>query len=83
MQVLPFTAGACQGGPYSYLIYSFPPPAELEVALLENFAGHAYLESREDTVRLGGAFDHLGASALSTLDSEARIVQIAGEMTDP
>lgn len=25
LQVLPFTAGACQGGPYPFLIYSFPP----------------------------------------------------------
>jgi len=83
LQVLPFTAGACPGGPYPFLIYGFPPPAELEVALLENFASHAYLESREDTVQLSSAFDHLRASALSALDSEVRIIQIAEELTDP
>ncbi|WP_241845035.1 helix-turn-helix domain-containing protein [Streptomyces silvensis] len=82
LQVLPFTAGACQGGPYPFLIYSFPPPAGFEVVLLENFASHAYLESREDTVRLGGAFDHLRAAALSALDSESRISEIAEELTD-
>ncbi|MFH8471357.1 helix-turn-helix domain-containing protein [Streptomyces sp. NPDC018000] len=80
LQVLPFTAGACQGGPYPFLIYSFPPPAELEVVLLENFASHAYLETREDTVRLGGAFDHLRATALSALKSEALIVEIVNEL---
>lgn len=77
LQVLPFTAGACQGGPYPFLIYSFPPPAGLEVVLLENFASHAYLETREDTARLGQAFDHLRAAALSALDSESRIIEIA------
>lgn len=82
LQVLPFTAGACQGGPYPFLIYSFPPPAGLEVVLLENFASHAYLETREDTARLGGAFDHLRASALSAMESEARIIEIAEELTD-
>ncbi|WP_407698809.1 Scr1 family TA system antitoxin-like transcriptional regulator [Streptomyces acidicola] len=53
-----------------------------QVVLLENFASHAYLESREDTVRLSSAFDHLRASALSALESEARIVRIAEELTD-
>lgn len=82
LQVLPFTAGACQGGPYPFLIYSFPPPAGLEVVLLENFASHAYLETREDTARLGGAFDHLRAAALSAMESESRIVGIAEGLTD-
>ncbi|WP_405906595.1 helix-turn-helix transcriptional regulator [Streptomyces sp. NBC_00828] len=82
LQVLPFTAGACQGGPYPFLIYSFPPPAGLEVVLLENFASHAYLETREDTVRLGSAFDHLRAAALSALDSESLIIEIADGLTD-
>ncbi|MEV0278153.1 helix-turn-helix transcriptional regulator [Streptomyces sp. NPDC050610] len=81
LQVLPFTGGACQGGPYPFLIYSFPPPAGLEVVLLENFASHAYLETREDTVRLGSAFDHLRATALSALESEALIVEIADGLT--
>ncbi|MFI1353206.1 helix-turn-helix domain-containing protein [Streptomyces sp. NPDC020898] len=82
LQVLPFTAGACQGGPYPFLIYSFPPPAGLEVVLLENFASHAYLETREDTARLGGAFDHLRAAALSAMESESRIMGIAEGLTD-
>ncbi|MEH0423597.1 Scr1 family TA system antitoxin-like transcriptional regulator [Streptomyces sp. B21-083] len=82
LQVLPFTAGACQGGPYPFLIYSFPPPAGLEVVLLENFASHAYLETREDTARLGGAFDHLRAAALSAMESESRIIGIAEGLPD-
>ncbi|WP_319207135.1 helix-turn-helix transcriptional regulator [Streptomyces sp. ME02-8801-2C] len=82
LQVLPFTAGACQGGPFPFLIYSFPPPAGLEVVLLENFASHAYLETREDTARLGGAFDHLRAAALSAMESESRIIGIAEGLPD-
>lgn len=82
LQVLPFTAGACQGGPYPFLIYSFPPPAGLEVVLLENFASHAYLETREDTARLGSAFDHLRAAALGAMESESRIIEIAEGLTD-
>ncbi|WP_101255174.1 helix-turn-helix domain-containing protein [Streptomyces barkulensis] len=80
VQVLPFTAGACHGGPYPFLIYAFPPPASLEVVLLENFASHAYLETKEDTERLGHAFDHLRASALSPLDSEKLITEIANQL---
>lgn len=80
LQVLPFTAGAYQGGPYPFLIYSFPPPAALEVVLLENFASQAYLESREDTARLGSAFDHLRATALSALESESLIDEIVNEL---
>ncbi|MFF0728943.1 helix-turn-helix domain-containing protein [Streptomyces sp. NPDC004134] len=83
LQVLPFTAGAYQGGPYPFLIYSFPPPAALEVVLLENFASHAYLEAREDTARLGSAFDHIRATALSALESESLIGRIANELPRP
>lgn len=83
LQVLPFTAGAYRGGPYPFLIYSFPPPAALEVVLLENFASHAYLEAREDTARLGSAFDHIRATALSALESESLIGKIANELPRP
>ncbi|WP_344289569.1 helix-turn-helix transcriptional regulator [Streptomyces synnematoformans] len=83
LQVLPFTAGAYLGGPYPFLIYRFPPPAALEVVLLENFASHAYLEAREDTARLGSAFDHIRATALSALESESLIGTIANELPRP
>ncbi|MCE7078724.1 helix-turn-helix transcriptional regulator [Streptomyces sp. ST2-7A] len=81
VQVLPFTSSAVPSGPYPFLLYSFPSPIDLEVALLENFTGHTYLEAREDTEPLRAAFDHLRACALSPLDSEAMILRVRDEPT--
>ncbi|WP_406342963.1 helix-turn-helix domain-containing protein [Streptomyces sp. NBC_00648] len=80
LQVLPFSAGACRGGMLPFLIYSFPAPTELEVVLLESFTSHAYLEGPEDTAHYNSVFDHVRATALSALDSEALIVRLADEL---
>ena len=80
VQVLPFAAGACKGGMLPFLLYSFPPPTELEVVLLENFTIHAYLDSAEDTAHYNSVFDHVRATALSALESESAITQAAGEL---
>jgi transcriptional regulator with XRE-family HTH domain len=81
VQVLPFAAGACTGGMLPFTLYGFPAPAELEVVVLEHFTSHAYLESANDTGLYNSAFDHIRASALSPLDSEALILNIADELT--
>ncbi|WP_405881408.1 DUF5753 domain-containing protein [Streptomyces sp. NBC_01136] len=80
LQVLPFSAGAYMGGPIPFLIYRFPPPSGLEVVLLENFTSHAYLEAPEDTTHYGNVFNHLCATALNALESEALILDIANEL---
>ncbi|MFH0242760.1 helix-turn-helix domain-containing protein [Streptomyces sp. HK10] len=81
LQVLPFTAGACKGGMLPFTLYGFPAPAQLEVVLLEHFTSHAYLEAADDTAHYNSVFDHIRASALSPLESEALILQIADELS--
>jgi transcriptional regulator with XRE-family HTH domain len=80
LQVLPFTAGALEGGMLPFSLYSFPEPAELEVVYMEHFTSHTYLEHPDDTAYYNSAFDHVLASALSPLDSEALILRIADEL---
>ncbi|MGH4033706.1 helix-turn-helix domain-containing protein [Actinomycetota bacterium Odt1-20B] len=80
MQVLPFAAGACQGGMLPFLLYGFPAPTELEVVLLESFTSHVYLDSAEDTQHYTNAFDHIRATALSPLESETLIKKTASEL---
>lgn len=80
LQVLPFSAGACRGGMLPFLLYSFPPPTELEVVLLESFTSHAYLEGPGDTAHYNGVFDHVRATAMSALDSEALMADLADEL---
>ncbi|MFE7117965.1 helix-turn-helix domain-containing protein [Streptomyces sp. NPDC057654] len=80
LQVLPFSAGACKGGMLPFSLYSFPAPTDLEVVLLESFTSHAYLEGPEDTAHYNSVFDHVRATALSPLDSEALIVSSADEL---
>lgn len=77
VQVLPFVAGAYMGGPAPFLSYQFPPPSGLDVVLLENLTSHAYLEAPEDTAHYGRVFDHLRATALNPLESEALIGSVA------
>ncbi|KUJ64150.1 DNA-binding protein [Streptomyces albus subsp. albus] len=81
MQVLPFAAGAYVGGPWPFLIYRFPAPSGLEVVLLESHTSHAYLESPDDTTYYGNAFNHLCATALSPLESEALIIDTAANLS--
>lgn len=61
--------------------HDFPAPAELEVAVLEQFTSHVYLESADDTAHYNSAFDYIRAAALSPLDSEALILHIAEDLT--
>ncbi|MBB1243822.1 hypothetical protein GL263_09655 [Streptomyces durbertensis] len=68
------------GGMLPFTLYGFPPPAKLEVVLLEHYTSHAYLEAAEDTAHYDDVFNHLRASALSARKSEELIAGIAGEL---
>lgn len=63
-----------------FLLYSFPAPTELEVVLLESFTSHAYLEGPGDTAHYNEVFDHVRATALSALASEALMADLADEL---
>ncbi|MDH6130707.1 transcriptional regulator with XRE-family HTH domain [Kitasatospora sp. MAA4] len=83
VQVLPFTAGAIMGGPLPFLTYRFPPPSGLDVVLLESLTSHACLEDPQDTASYDSFFNHLRATALSALESEAFIAAVANELPHP
>jgi transcriptional regulator with XRE-family HTH domain len=80
LQVLPFSAGAYRGGPFSFMIYRFPEPSEMEVVVLESHTSHAYLEAPRDTGYYGDIFNHLRAAALGPIDSQSLIRDITGQL---
>lgn len=80
LQVLPFTAGAYRGGPFSFMIYRFPEPSEMEVVSLENHTAQSYLETPRDTEYYGDVFNHLRAAALGPIESQSLIRDIAGKL---
>lgn len=65
VQVIPFAAGAHPGMPGSFVVMSFPDPADPEIVYLDSMAGDLFLETEDDIRRFGGVFDHLRAAALS------------------
>jgi transcriptional regulator with XRE-family HTH domain len=82
IQVLPFSVGAYRGGPFPFKIYRFPEPAFMEVVLLESHLSHTYLEQPKDIAYYVEIFDHLRATALGELESQALIESIAREKTE-
>jgi transcriptional regulator with XRE-family HTH domain len=80
LQVVPFTVGAYRGGPYPLSIYRFPEPSEMEVVVLENQTAHSYLETPADTGFYRDVFDRLRAAALSPIDSQSFIGEVAKQL---
>lgn len=80
LQVLPFTVGAYRGGPYPFATYRFPEPSDMEVVVLENHTAHSYLETPGDTSYYGDVFDRLRAAALSPIDSQSLIGEVARQL---
>ncbi|WP_335982863.1 helix-turn-helix domain-containing protein [Streptomyces sp. CA2R106] len=80
LQVLPFAAGAYPGGPYPFAIYRFPEPSKMEVVVLENHTAPSYLETPSDTGYYGDVFDRLRAAALSPIDSQSFIGEVAKQL---
>lgn len=80
LQVLPFSVGAYRGGPFPFTIYRFAAPSEMEVVVLENHTAHSYLETPRDTGFYGDVFNHLRAAALSPIESQTQIREIAGQI---
>lgn len=80
LQVLPYSVGAYRGGPTSFKIYRFPEPSSMEVVLLESHISHTYLENPNDIGFYADIFNHLRATALGELKSQALIAGIAKEV---
>ena len=79
IQVLPFRSGAHPGMSGAFSILEFPESADTAVVYLEGVTSDLYLEKELDVRRYTGLYEHLRASALSTAESKALIVDKAKE----
>ena len=79
IQVLPFSAGAHPGMTGAFSILEFPESADTAVVYLEGVTSDLYLEKEPDVRRYTGLYEHLRATALSTAESRALIVDKAKE----
>jgi hypothetical protein len=79
LQVLPYAAGAHAATSGPFLIMKFPDAPDLSVVYLEGQTGGIYLESTEEVARYTMVFDHLRASALSTVATVRLIEEVASE----
>jgi transcriptional regulator with XRE-family HTH domain len=80
VQVLPFAAGAHPGSSGPFVILKFPAAADLGVVYLEGQTGGVYLEAEADVARYTLVYEHLRASALSTVATTQLISEVAREL---
>ncbi|GHB13350.1 helix-turn-helix domain-containing protein [Streptomyces chryseus] len=76
LQVLPFASGAHIGLTGSFIIFSFPNMADLNVVVIDHLTSSLYLERKEDLTAYDTAFNALQAQALSPEESSALIARI-------
>ncbi|MEU5951374.1 helix-turn-helix transcriptional regulator [Streptomyces sp. NPDC047525] len=76
LQVLPFAAGEHVGLIGSFVIFSFPNIADLDVVVLDHLTSSLYLERREDLQAYTDAFNSLQEKALSPEESTDHIAGI-------
>lgn len=73
LQVLPFAAGEHVGLIGSFVIFSFPNIADLDVVVLDHLTSSLYLERKEDLQAYTDAFNSLQEQALSPEESTDHI----------
>jgi transcriptional regulator with XRE-family HTH domain len=78
LQVLPFAAGAHSGITGSFVIFSFPNIADLDVVVIDHLASSLCLERKEDLAEYSTAFRTIQEQALSPQDSLELITGIEG-----
>lgn len=79
LQVLPFSSGVHIGVTGPFVIFSFPPIADLDVVVLDHMTRSLHLEQHDELRAYGTAFDALRARALSHEDSLAFIAAIGDD----
>jgi hypothetical protein len=79
LQVLPFSAGAHIAMLGTFVLLSFPEPADADVVYLETDTSSLYLEEPPEITRYGEIFDHLRAAALAPRESAAFIDALAAD----
>lgn len=81
LQVLPFGAGGHIGVTGSFVIFSFPRIADLDVVVIDHLTSSLYVDRKEDITAYGAAFTRLSNIALPRDESVALISKVAGEMS--
>jgi transcriptional regulator with XRE-family HTH domain len=81
LQVLPFAAGGHIGVTGSFVIFSFPRIADLDVVVLDHLTGSLCVDRKEDIAAYTAAFARLCDRALPCVESVALIAGIAEEFS--
>jgi transcriptional regulator with XRE-family HTH domain len=82
LQVLPFTAGGHMGVTGSFVVFSFPNTADLDVVVVDHLTSSLYVDRKEDIKAYGAAFDRLRDRALPYGESAAAIAALRAELSD-
>ena len=81
LQVLPFAAGGHIGVTGSFVIFSFPHIADLDVVVLDHLTGSLCVDRKEDITAYAAAFARLRDRALPCAESAAMIAAIGSEFS--
>ncbi|WP_329128856.1 helix-turn-helix domain-containing protein [Streptomyces sp. NBC_01476] len=81
LQVLPFAAGGHMGVTNSFVIFSFPRIADLDVVVVDHLTSSLYVDRKEDVAAYAAAFTRLHARALPREESAAMIAGIRAELS--
>jgi transcriptional regulator with XRE-family HTH domain len=79
LQVLPFSSGAHIAMLGTFVLLTFPEPADPDIIYLETDTSSLYLEEPQDISRYSEIFDHLRATALAPRESVTFISTVAAE----
>lgn len=79
LQVLPFAAGGHIGVTGSFVIFSFPRIADLDVVVLDHLTSSLCVDRKEDITAYAAAFARLRDRALPCAESAALIATIGSE----
>ncbi len=80
LQVLPFSAGGHMGVTNSFVMFSFPRTADLDVVVVDHLTSSLYVDRKEDVAAYAAAFTRLSARALPREESTAMITAIRKEL---
>jgi len=81
LQVLPFAAGGHQGVTNSFVIFSYPRIADLDVVVVDHLTGSLYVDRKEDIAAYEAAFVRLSGRALHREESAEMINGICKEVS--
>jgi hypothetical protein len=80
LQVMPFGVGAHAGMAGSFLMLSFPEPADPDVVYASYSTGTLFLEKQEEVERTALIFNHLRAAALPIGQSREMVSRAQQEL---